>query len=176
MSTLIPKSIFGGGFWTKLKVFPQSPRLVSSRYGGGCSPVILWKFQKACSALVPTRGSVQQKRTSEPSGSVIWARCWGWRRNPNSWGTGKGWPRMWGISWGCTGPRCAASTAAPRSPWRVSCWPLTPSPGTPAALPAPWKVALERKRKDCVAPTSNSSSSCLNVKGQEMYSGRINRI
>lgn len=37
-------------------------------------------------------------------------------------------------------------------------------------------LGKKKKRKDCVAPKSNSSSSCLNMKGQEMYSGRINRI
>lgn len=162
---------FGGGFWTKSKAFLRNSWLVSSRYGGGCFPVILWKFQKANSALVPTRGSVLQNHTSVPSetlprsGSVIWVRCWGWRKNQNSWGTGKEWPRTWGILWGCRGPHCVASTAAPRSPWIVSCWPWTPSPGTPAVLPALWKVALNRKPKDYVESNSKKLLFLIKYEG-----------
>lgn len=79
--------------------------------------------------------------------SVIWVRCWGWGRSRSSSVTGRGQRRTWGTSWGCTSPRCATSTAAPRSPWTVSCWPWTPSPGTPEEQPARWKVALRTKKE-----------------------------
>lgn len=120
--------------WRRLldQVKKSSPGALDSYVAdaaGGCSPVFLRTFRRANGAPVPTRGSVlQKKRTPAPSdslpcsGTVIWVRCWGWRRNPNAWGTAGGWPwRTWGIAWGCTGPRCAASTEAPRSPWTVSC-------------------------------------------------------
>lgn len=119
--------------WRRLldQVKKSSPGALNSYVAdaaGGCSPVFLWTFQRADAAPVPVRGSVLQKqRTSAPSDSlpcsetVIWVRRWGWRRSRNAWGTGAGWRRRWGTSWGCTGLRCAASTEAPRSPWTVSC-------------------------------------------------------
>lgn len=70
------------------------------------------------SALRTCDGALRQS----PAGrSVIWATRWGWGRSRNCAATGRGWRGTRGTCRSRTGPRCAASTAAPRSPWTGAC-------------------------------------------------------
>lgn len=146
-------------FWMEAKAFLQSSSLRSCwfrRQWRSSYPTVITRVLIYLCAHVPHWGQSCRpvskcfQRVCGLWGGIIWVKCWGWGKSPNSLVTGKGWQRTWGISWGYTGPHCAASTEAPRFPWRVACWLSTPSLETLAEQPAPWKVALEKKKPETI--------------------------